>query len=811
MKSRMALPLPSAKWRLLAGSLPVGLFCVVSAAQAQAPDSPAAGAPVAAGSAASSPNASSANASGPNASSANASGMGGTVSTASPNLDLGSVLTQGTTGNYQHTPGAAPYEAPSVAPMNSIQPTSVVSQQTIAKQLTGAQSYADALRLTPSVSAANPNGPGLMETQGLSIRGLQDGQFNVTFDGIPIGDSNDFTHHTTSFFMDNDIGQVIVDRGPGTAETIGNATFGGTVSIRTKDPLAAPTVTPYGEYGSYNTGLEGIELDSGAIKRLNGASLTVDFEHLQSDGALSYAHQERSNVFGKLVIPLGQSTTLTGVAMFNRIYQNPPIGATAEQIATFGSSYAYNNNPGSQAYFRFNNDHITTDMDYLDLTSALGDGWLYDGKIYTYGYYHHDLNGDDPNGQGVGLSGTQIVANGDVPNEALVNGSLRVGDVPGENFDMAYRSYGTIQRIEDDFHVFGMPTDIKAGAWYDHQINTRMLSEVDLSAGNAVNLDPLDANGGAPVDRSQHDTLDTFQPFAQLDLHPFDQLMLTGGLKYAFFRRTINAAVNQGTELPLDYAHNYTGLLPSFEARYRVLPGWSVYGQVAKGFLAPNLNYFYTNNATTQGLRPQETWNYQIGFVHQARHLALSGDAYLINWQNYVTTSGSGPNKVFFNSGAVLFKGLEGEATYSFDSGVSLFANAGLNQAYYEGSHDYVAFAPQYTANFGLIYDKHGLYASLIDQLTGGEYDGNGTPSGANPRAPGAWYDPYNIVNVTLGYTLNHALPHARQISLKLNLDNITDQRQAFWSPGTTVGGTPLLFTLPGVSAFLSASIALGL
>src|ERR1700710_212515 len=75
--------------------------------------------------------------------------------TTSPNLDLGSVLTQGTTGNYAHQTGAAPYEAPSVAPLNSLQPTSVVNQHTIDANFTGTQSYADVLKLTPSVSSAD--------------------------------------------------------------------------------------------------------------------------------------------------------------------------------------------------------------------------------------------------------------------------------------------------------------------------------------------------------------------------------------------------------------------------------------------------------------------------------------------------------------------------------------------------------------------------------------------------------------------------------------------------------------------------------
>lgn len=57
----------------------------------------------------------------------------------------------------------------------------------------------------------------MMENQDTSIRGFQDGYFNVTFDGIRWGDSNDFTHHSTSYFMPQNTGSVVVDRGPGTA------------------------------------------------------------------------------------------------------------------------------------------------------------------------------------------------------------------------------------------------------------------------------------------------------------------------------------------------------------------------------------------------------------------------------------------------------------------------------------------------------------------------------------------------------------------------------------------------------------------
>jgi len=748
-----------------------------------------------------------------------------TAANAPVNLDLGSVLATGNAGtaqDYQDTPGAAPYESPSVAPINSLQPTSLVNRNTIQNQLTSTESYADVARLTPSVNNINPNGPGLMESNGPTIRGFQDGQYNVTFDGIPIGDSNDFTHHTTSFFTNDEIGEEIIDRGPGTAETVGDATFGGTVSIRTINPAAQTTLTPYGSYGSYNTGVEGLRVDSGAVQAADGASAVFNAEHIGSNGALTYATQERSNFFGKIVVPVSDNTTVTFLADYNKLYQNPSIGATTEEMGYYGQNFAYTDDPTQQNYYRYNNDHITTDMEYVDILSHLNGGWEYDGKLYTYAYYHEDLNGDDPNDQGIpgDFTGSPpavaaaLIKAGAVPNEVVLTpgGPEVYNQVPGNVFKNAYRSVGTIQRAQKDFG-WG---DIKIGAWLDHQVNTRFVQDVDLTDGNAINYDPNDTNGGkvtalndqGSIERLQHNQLYTFQPYLQFDYTQIPNLTLAGGVKYAFFRRALDAAVQQKTELPTGYQHDWGKFLPSAEAKYNFSPGLSAYVQFAEGFLAPNLNTFYTKNINTDAYAPEETYNYQTGMEYQDQHIALGADAYLVHFFNFINHSGSGANEVFFNAGGVVYKGLEGEAAYTFDSGFTFFANGGLNKTNSVDTNDYIAGAPQFTANAGIIYDKNGLYASAIDEVTGGEY--GGAPAlGPNPREAGQWYNPYNVVNLALGYTFNQVAPHLNQISVKLNVDNITDQTQIIYDNGTNAMGQALYYDLTGTSAFVSVTVPL--
>jgi iron complex outermembrane receptor protein len=745
------------------------------------------------------------------------------ASTAPVNLDLGAVLASGSgsTAALPSTPGTAPYEAPSVTPLNSIQPTSVVNEHTIQNQLTGTESYADAARLTPSVNNINPNGPGLMETDGPTIRGFQDGQYNLTFDGIPIGDSNDFTHHSTSFFTDDEIGETIVDRGPGTAETVGDATFGGTISVRTINPTPTATVTPYGEYGSYDTSLEGVTADTGAIQSANGASAVVNGEHLQSNGALTNAPQERSNYFGKVVVPVGDNTTVTLLSDYNKLYQSPPVGATPAQMAYYGDNFAYTNDPGQQNYGRYNTDHITTDMEYIDVASHLSDGWEYDGKLYTYAYYHEDLNGDDVLDQGApgqyteaDLAGLQAGAANEV---VLTPGGAEQAGVPGQVFKNTYRSVGTIQRAQKDF-AWG---DIKLGVWLDHQVNTRFVQNVDLTDGNAINYDPNDSNGGkvkqlnddGSIERLQHNQLYTFQPYLQADYVPIEGLTLTGGVKYAFFKRALDAAVQQKTEAPTGYTHDWGKFLPSFEVKYAFSPSLSAYAQVAEGFLAPNLNTFYSSNINTNAYQPEETWNYQTGVAYQDQHLALGADVYLVHFMNYIASKpdpnepGSA-NDIFYNAGGAIYKGIEGEATYTFDNGFSFFANGGLNKSNYTASNAYVDEAPQFTANGGIIYDKNGVYASAIDEVTGGEY-GSAAALGSNPREPGQWYNPYNIVNLAIGYTFNHVYPHLSQIKVKLNVDNLTDQTQTIFDDGSNSFGEPLYYNLTGTSAFVTVSVPL--
>lgn len=689
-------------------------------------------------------------------------------------LNLGTVsATNGTTTKTKQK--SAPHQAPSKAPLKATQPTAVISRHYIKHNVQLSENYSSIVSVAPSMATTDPNGPGLMETQFLSMRGLQNGQYNLWIDGIPWGDSNDFTHHSTSYLMANDIGQINVDRGPGSASTIGDATFGGTIAILTKDPSLTPGVTATLAGGSFNTWVEGLQFDTGTLQNYHDSRAFLDIENLSSDGFLTYSSQKRQNYFFKLMRPIGDNTVLSFVAMYNKIHQNVPIGATQAEI---NQSYntGLSNDPTKQNYYGYNYDRINTNMAYIDLTHAFSNGIQLDNKLYTYGYNHHGYNGADPNGE--------------QPNGTYYAST----DVPGQRMTMIYQSVGDLLHVVQPIAI----GDLKYGFWYDHQWNTRSQYEIDFTLGGALNQGAGNAGPYGATDRLMYDTLDSAQPYIELDWHVTPRLTLTPGVRYVWFKRTLNATVNQGpTNGPANVSKSWSSAIPSIALHYKVAPHWTAYAQAAQGFLAPNLNLFYTAdpNTSVNSVKPETTTNFQAGTSYQTQKLALSGDVYYINFDNSVNSRVVQNNTVWYNQGGVIYQGIEGSATVYVGSGFSGYVNGSINSAKTKDTHQWVPNAPKATAVVGVIYNRGPAYGSLLDKYVGSSYGDSGQTQPINA---------YSVANLALGYKLDAGMAHPVDVSLKIN--NLLDKKTIINLAGYTSANTPLYWVLPTRSIEVTVS-----
>jgi iron complex outermembrane receptor protein len=227
------------------------------------------------------------------------------------NLQLPSVSVTVKSGAYGSAgKGTAASIAPTQASLDATQPQSIITRDFIDLAVAPTTEYSRIVNIAPSMNGVAANGPGLGETKE-TLRGFSDDQYNITFDGIPWGDTNNPAHHSTSFFPGTIIGGATVERGPGNASNIGYSTFGGTVSLYSKKPSKEQSSSVFTTLGSWNTRLFGAGYESGSVQGPGEATLQLNYQNLQSDGYLSYSPIKAQNLTAKVESKIGDSSLLT--------------------------------------------------------------------------------------------------------------------------------------------------------------------------------------------------------------------------------------------------------------------------------------------------------------------------------------------------------------------------------------------------------------------------------------------------------------------------------------------------------------------
>jgi len=678
-------------------------------------------------------------------------------------------------------------QAPTESNLDTYQPQSVIDLAFITNHLAPTADYSTIANLAPSVANIVTNGPGLSDAKRATLRGFVDTQYNVTYDGIPFADTNDFSHHTTSYFPAKMIGRVTVDRGPGTASTLGEATFGGTIALLSKDPRTDAAVIPTMSYGSNNTFLGHIEANTGLLKPLDNASAIASYQYMQTDGYQTNVKMDRDTTYVKYLQPVGKDTTITFLSNYNKIKFYNPLPVTQAQIDTLGRNFGLSSNPKDPLYYGYNYRKNKTDFEYIGLDSAVTNSWHVDSKVYTY-YYN----------------------NGSYDTASIGTKAWDKGDNIGRYKLSSYRSWGETLSASWD-NPFGVLT---FGGWHEYQRSKRVQYGLDYTKGQVLDYNPT-AN---PLTAYFYDLINylyTTQLFAEYDWRISKDFTIDAGVKDVQFERKINAAINQTTKTPLVDSKSTSKVLGSVSANYSILNEWTAYAQAAQGFLAPNLNLFYATNPAANQTKPQETMNYQVGTVFKKDRLNADFDVYWIDYKNYphavndpVTNL---PTEYVVAKGAY-FSGVETEATYFIGHGTSLYANGSINQAKYKKSKLDVDQAAQSTASLGVIYDQNGIFGSLIGKYVGRSKiyyslatkpfnpDDASTVSGP-PGVSGG----YCIADFAIGYGTKLSTRFLKNVKIKFEVNNVFDRKVQVMDSFNSSGAI-LYDPLPTRNYFISLS-----
>lgn len=720
--------------------------------------------------------------------------------------------------------------APITASLTTTQPQSAVSRDYI-DNATATSDFNELIALTPGVSISGTgNGYGLGETKA-TIRGFQDGEYNVTYDSIPFADTNNPTHHSTSFFPSNTIETVVVDRGPGNASQLGQASFGGNINMYSrgvKDEMGGQVEAIL---GNWNTFVARAELQSGAIDSLGGTRIVLTGQYLRSDGALTYSPVGSKNLYAKAVIPIGSANTLTVMSTWNRNYYyqsdvlkgstcgsaTTPKGSTvalgpdgtpltqltgtncssSSNVGVYGRNYGLGNDPTKQDYWKYNRTDKTTDFSYLRLQSDLGSGFSMDNRAYMYGYTNNTWSGNTGNVV-TGFSGAGTPAS---PYKAVAGPAT---DILGYSKMNKYRVFGYIGQLNYDFSM----GKIRVGGWYEYAVTDRHNIDFDLTTGQPSYNEKFNNGNGTsaqnalpPISQAnlsyvQHSKWNQYQLFAEFEFRPIASLSITPGVKYVHFNRSIDAAVNQKSRLPLDTSATWTKTLPFLTVNWQAMTNWSFYGQYAQGMYVPDLSSFYSSSgqlaSALDSLKPQTTTNYQIGTVWHGNKLSIDADAYIINVNNKIgSCTGTLPacdSTLLINIGQVRYKGIEGQVSYMPVTGLTLFANGSYNYARSVTTGAQIAKAPFTTAAAGFIYRNGGFRLSFNQKYTGPQY---ATEFNGNPDLRLYRIKPYSIGDFAISQEIGKNLRLGVTVSNVFNSRAVTAiANSSSGAPTVTINGT---------------------
>ena len=540
-------------------------------------------------------------------------------------------------------------ETPITASIHTYEPQAIVSRSIIENSVPPTADISDVILLTPSASGtSNGNGPGLSESKTV-LRGFQDGFFNITYDGVPFGDSNNPTHHSTAYFPTGTYERIIVDRGPGSATDLGQASFGGNIHLVSRELSDKAGADLQGVYGSYDTYLGRVTLQSGSIDQLAGLRVIAVGEYKRSDGALTGSSAWFVNGFAKAELPLGDRAKFSILSSYNQDYYHQSdnngvscnriinggavVGRTdatdctaTSQVGLYGKTFGlvdfrdpkFAGTPYADARNDWNWTNKTTDFEIARLQVDLTDHISFDNKAYTYFYKNFTISTETSTALCTGVI-TQTTCGGQstlLPGAPPTKPCATIqGNIPGYTKVNQYRTWGDIAQV----NVRTSFGTAKVGIWYESSSSHRYRYDYDFTrafaagafgdyhfdfaaTSNFYNYKEKYTAGvtnqitGAPVPLyiryDERTGWEQVQGFGEFEFKFFDdRLTFTPGVKVQSFTRTINTPIaSQTARVGIVAQDSYKPTLPYVAGNFLLFPNWSFYAQYAKGFLIPQLS-----------------------------------------------------------------------------------------------------------------------------------------------------------------------------------------------------------------------------
>jgi len=711
-------------------------------------------------------------------------------------------------------------------------PRTEISSQYIREYTTPVTDFSDITQAAPGTVSYSTNGIGNGQAK-TWFRGFQDGDFTMTWDGVPFQDSNDPTHHSWAYVPAPAISYVDFDRSPGTASDVGPTNFAGSVHLFSPKMSNTMAIKGSESYGSFNTNEYLGEFNSGSFWK-SKANLWFEGHHMTSDGYQTNNDQQRTAGTVKFNYKFSDKTNLTLVGTQVIVDSNTPDSdPTRQQIADHGLNYVMDSTPlnpdgtADSLYYKFYTYHVPTNFEVITFTKELGRGWRLESKPYTYSYSNH---------QHLFKNQSQDLTSGSTyaPVSVPVTATSAVDKLNQYNRGGEITTVSAASR----FGVF------RAGAWYEYTTTHRYQIKTDPRTWN-----------DSPFLKDQkfheHFITNSVQPFVEYQLVSIPKWTITAGLKSATYTMNLTQYADGSTVGPLtcssaattttascsaftNHTAFYNDLLPSFEANYRIRDNWSVYGQYGRGSEIPPSSVFDVTGAQV-AVTPNPTIasTYQGGTVVKLNKVLFDADVYHVHYDSayssYKVTDQTKPDygdSYYYATPPRNTTGFEAESNLVLTRGLSLVVNGTIGEAKYESAGAktlgngtvlpasnsmWVANVANDTASGGITYQDHGFDIGFFNKRIGPRYVDNSSVHQATQL------NPFWMNNLFVNYTMRRNSLFD-QSKIKLSVNNLFDGHDIVGlspgsSPTPTVpfapSGLDQLQLLPGRSIMITFQVGL--
>ncbi len=453
------------------------------------------------------------------------------------------------------------------------------------------------------------------------------------------------------------------------------------------------------------------------------------------------------------------------------------------QVAQYGKDFGLSNDPSKPTYYGYNLFDKHTAFSYLKEEANLPLGFKLDNTSYNIYYSNNtdtasDLLSDPSlikpnNPYGFDGQGTYITTS-----KSAGQLSSNPTGIPGYNKLNHYMTWGNITRLNREFS-FGT---LHTGMWLETASTNRHTYDYDASLDKAVDHRESPIAGQSAAYSLMYDSYSYLemsswwqkQIFADFAWKVTDNLTITPGIKNVYMKRNVDAAVIKSPRQAQVASNTNSKTLTNLEVNYKLAKNWSVYGQYAEGMYMPDIAALYVTNPSTNTAEPQLSTNYQFGTVYQGRNVAVDFDIYRIDLTNLLSPDSA--QNTYINIGKAQASGAEGQVSYAFNNGVTLFANGSSNKYVDATTQKQVSGAPLTTTGLGALYHKGQWSGSLLYKQVGKQYADN---------AEAIPIDAFDTVDLSVNYEFG-------RYRIKAQVNNLLDNRDI---TGIKTNKNPLLNT----------------